>query len=136
LPEPRRLPAGAKIQAFAVFDNSTGNLANPDPSKTVRWGEQSWDEMLLGYFDVAVPKDTDSVTKRVISAVGGTRDPAVIAKRIVEALDKNKDGKLSRDEFQPAQFAVFDKVDTDGDGIVSEEEIVKALPELRKLIRP
>ncbi|WP_397568873.1 redoxin domain-containing protein [Schlesneria sp. T3-172] len=57
--EPRLIPRGSKIQSFAAFDNSARNLANPDPSKTVKWGEQSWDEMLLGYFDVAVPRESE-----------------------------------------------------------------------------
>jgi hypothetical protein len=34
----------------AWYDNSEKNLANPDPTRTVRWGEQTWDEMMIGYF--------------------------------------------------------------------------------------
>ncbi|MEX0587105.1 MAG: thioredoxin family protein, partial [Pirellulales bacterium] len=47
LAEPRRLPAGSVIHCRAVFDNSEANLANPDPTKSVRWGDQSWEEMML-----------------------------------------------------------------------------------------
>ncbi|MGH6635118.1 MAG: redoxin family protein [Gammaproteobacteria bacterium] len=50
LKNPKPLPAGTKIIIRAVFDNSVGNPANPDPSKEVRWGLQSEDEMLVGYF--------------------------------------------------------------------------------------
>ena len=46
---------GARIRCTAVFDNSENNLANPDPTKIVRWGDQTDDEMMIGYFDVAVP---------------------------------------------------------------------------------
>ncbi|MBX7167794.1 MAG: redoxin domain-containing protein [Pirellulales bacterium] len=53
LAEPKRLPAGTRIHCEAGFDNSAENPANPDPTATVRWGEQSWEEMLIGYFDVA-----------------------------------------------------------------------------------
>lgn len=53
--EPLALPAGSGIRATAVFDNSEKNLNNPDPSKAVRWGEQLQDEMMVGYFDLAVP---------------------------------------------------------------------------------
>ena len=49
------LPAGTKIDCTAYFDNSPNNPANPDPSKAIRFGEQSWDEMMLGFFDVAIP---------------------------------------------------------------------------------
>jgi peroxiredoxin len=54
LAEPRRLPAGSRLRCTAVYDNSAGNPANPDPSATVRTGPQSWDEMFNGYFDVAL----------------------------------------------------------------------------------
>lgn len=48
LAEPRLVPAGTKIRAIAAFDNSTQNKANPDPARTVPWGQQSWDEMFFG----------------------------------------------------------------------------------------
>ena len=41
------------------FDNSPNNPANPDPKAEVRWGEQSWEEMMIGFLDVAVPSDMD-----------------------------------------------------------------------------
>jgi peroxiredoxin len=53
LAEPRRIPAGTKIICSGAFDNSPKNLSNPDPSKEVRWGEQSWDEMFIGYIGYA-----------------------------------------------------------------------------------
>jgi hypothetical protein len=53
LSQPKRLPAGTVVRCTAVYDNSTGNPSNPDPTVTVRTGEQSWDEMFIGYFDVA-----------------------------------------------------------------------------------
>jgi peroxiredoxin len=49
--EPRALPKGTRIHCEAHFDNSTANPANPDPGQTVTWGEQSWDEMMMGYID-------------------------------------------------------------------------------------
>jgi peroxiredoxin len=58
LAEPQLIPAGTKIHCVAHYDNSENNLANPDPSVTVRWGPQSWDEMMFGYFDYAVPMST------------------------------------------------------------------------------
>jgi hypothetical protein len=47
------LPKGTKIHCVAHFDNSANNPYNPDPSKKVTWGDQSWDEMMIGFFDVA-----------------------------------------------------------------------------------
>ena len=50
-PKNLRVKAGTKIRATAHFDNSKGNPANPDPSKEVRFGQQTWEEMLIGYID-------------------------------------------------------------------------------------
>lgn len=46
--EPKLVPGGTRIVATAAFDNSTQNHANPDPSRSVPWGQQSWDEMFFG----------------------------------------------------------------------------------------
>ena len=62
LAEPLRLPKGTKILCTAHFDNSPRNPYNPDPSKDVTWGDQSWDEMMIGFFnlvfDAATPIDS------------------------------------------------------------------------------
>lgn len=55
LAQPKPLPKGTKLACVAKFDNSDQNPANPDPKATVRWGEQSTDEMMIGYFDYSVP---------------------------------------------------------------------------------
>ena len=49
LAQPKRLPAGTAIRVTGAFDNSNQNPANPDPSSTVRFGEQTNDEMFIGY---------------------------------------------------------------------------------------
>ena len=46
--EPKLLPAGTEVLVTGVFDNSENNLANPDPARSVPWGQQSWDEMFFG----------------------------------------------------------------------------------------
>jgi len=51
LAEPRIAPPGSRLVCTAWFDNSADNPANPDPSRTVRFGEQTFDEMLIGYFE-------------------------------------------------------------------------------------
>jgi hypothetical protein len=53
LARPLRLPAGTRIECTAHFDNSADNPNNPDPGKLVRWGEQTWDEMMIGFLDYA-----------------------------------------------------------------------------------
>lgn len=59
LAEPRFLPAGSKVTGHAFYDNSDQNPANPDPSRDVGFGEQTWDEMMIGYMDVttATPEE-------------------------------------------------------------------------------
>ena len=59
LAEPRFLKAGTELQAVAWYDNSSKNPHNPDPSITVGWGEQTYEEMMVGFFDVAVPAAMD-----------------------------------------------------------------------------
>jgi hypothetical protein len=59
LAEPRLLKAGTKLRAIAWYDNSKNNPHNPDPTKTVTWGDQTSDEMMVGFFDVAVPAAMD-----------------------------------------------------------------------------
>ncbi len=61
LAEPKKLPKGTLIECTAYFDNSPNNPANPDSSKEVRFGEQSWDEMMIGFFDVAIGFDKNPV---------------------------------------------------------------------------
>lgn len=52
LAEPKLLPKNTRIVCTAVYDNSESNLVNPDPSKSVRWGDQSYDEMMIGFMDM------------------------------------------------------------------------------------
>jgi hypothetical protein len=52
LAEPIVLPKGTRIECTAHFDNSPNNPDNPDPTKVVTWGDQSWDEMMVGFFNV------------------------------------------------------------------------------------
>jgi hypothetical protein len=55
LSEPRFLKAGTEVRAIAWYDNSSKNPNNPNPEASVKWGEQPRDEVLGGFFDVAVP---------------------------------------------------------------------------------
>jgi hypothetical protein len=57
--QPRLMPPGTLLRADATFDNSPNNRFNPDPKAEVRWGDQTWEEMMVGFFDVAIPLKTD-----------------------------------------------------------------------------
>ena len=54
LAQPLSVPKGTKIRVSAHFDNSPANRANPDPKATVRWGDQTWEEMMIGFFTYTV----------------------------------------------------------------------------------
>jgi hypothetical protein len=59
LVKPLPLKAGTKIQAVGWYDNSSRNPHNPDPHATVTWGDQTYEEMMVGFFDIAVPRAVD-----------------------------------------------------------------------------
>jgi hypothetical protein len=51
LKQPVAAPKGSRLECVAHHDNSTANKYNPDPSKTIYWGPQTWEEMMIGWFD-------------------------------------------------------------------------------------
>jgi len=55
--DPVFLPKGSRLDCVAHFDNSTKNKYNPDPTKEVRWGDQTWEEMMIGWFDYVLEKE-------------------------------------------------------------------------------
>ena len=55
--EPFFLPKGGRLDCVAHFDNSAKNKYNPDPAKEVRWGDQTWEEMMIGWFDYVLDKE-------------------------------------------------------------------------------
>jgi hypothetical protein len=52
---PKKLPAGTVMRCRAVYDNSEDNIYNPDPNAEVRFGDQTWEEMMFGFYTVIVP---------------------------------------------------------------------------------
>ncbi len=62
--QPKSMPVGTRIECVAHFDNSANNPANPDPTQTVGWGDQTWDEMMIGYFDMALAEPISVTANR------------------------------------------------------------------------
>lgn len=123
--EPKFLPKGTTIKFTGVFDNSTGNPANPDATKLVRWGPQTYDEMLLGYVEYYLEHGE--------SAKAADDDAA---ERLMRRVDTDGDGKLSRAEYDAylkantrlgdnpkAADGLFTRLDGDRDGSISLEEL-------------
>jgi hypothetical protein len=125
LAEPMDLPEGSRLHCVAHFDNSDGNLNNPDSTKTVRWGQQTWDEMMIGYLDYAVPvgallamEEADRTQKRI--------------QDLFDRLDSNADGKIVVEEVPPKFRGLFKPLDRNNDDALSLEEMagLKALAPL------
>ena len=66
--EPVAMPKGTRIECIAHYDNSTNNKYNPDPTKAVRWGDQTWEEMMIGWMSFVY--DTPSPAKPTESKSG------------------------------------------------------------------
>ena len=63
LAEPKFMPKGSTLMVVGHFDNSKGNRYNPDPESEVRWGDQTWEEMLIGYYSTT-DAPSDAVRRR------------------------------------------------------------------------
>lgn len=122
--EPRPIPKDFAVRCVARFDNSEDNLVNPDPNSTVFWGDQSWEEMMVAFFEVAIPRDPASATPP---------DPAVDPRKqewanattdtLFERFDRNQDGRIEATET-PKAFGVFAfrRMDANRDGRITREE--------------
>lgn len=58
LEEPIKAPAGSRLVVTGVFDNSPANRFNPDPTSPVSWGEQTWEEMMIGFATYSLDPDS------------------------------------------------------------------------------
>lgn len=121
LAEPKTLPKGTRVRGIAHFDNSEYNLNNPNPNKSVRWGDQTWDEMMIGYFDVAIPKQKEAVADKP-KVTNAARERA---KQIFKFFDKDGDGKVKREDLPNGLQRGFDRLDTNNDEILTLEEMLK-----------
>jgi hypothetical protein len=61
-----KVPKGTKLHVDAHFDNSVGNRANPNPNRTVYYGDMTWEEMMSAFFGVVVDKDNTSDRRKII----------------------------------------------------------------------
>jgi hypothetical protein len=70
--KPIALPKGTRLDCVAWFDNSDKNKYNPDPTKTVRWGDQTWEEMMIGWFTYV---RADAPAKATASSGSSSSEP-------------------------------------------------------------
>jgi hypothetical protein len=125
--EPVKVPAGSLLIARYVYDNSKRNPANPDPNKTVHWGDQSFEEMLYTAFRY---RWTDETSDKLVNY-----DELMQQGRMFGMLDDNIDGKLDKSELR-GQFgqmlaANYDKIDANHDGAIEANELQGAMALMR-----
>lgn len=133
--EPKVIPKGSRVKVTAVFDNSEDNPANPDPTKTVHWGQQTYEEMLIGYVETFAPVGEPRPGMNSL-AVGGGALFAVLDTDGDEMLSREEAGKaigrVPRLKDNPAIVELlFNRIDQDGDGKLNIEEFEKLRQELR-----
>ncbi|HEY2838014.1 MAG TPA: redoxin domain-containing protein [Pirellulales bacterium] len=118
LEKPKLLPKGTKLVCTAHWDNSEDNLSNPNPNKTVTWGSQTFEEMMIGFYVEVFPKG-----EMPARPSGGRSLEQFTPEKVLAALDANKDGKLTKEEV-PGQVAQrFDYIDQNHDGELSKSEL-------------
>ena len=122
LSENKKMPSGTRIFCEAAFDNSTNNLNNPNPNAAVRWGDQTYEEMMIGYFHVSIPIDP-SIGRAPELKKARMAPPT--AAQVFARLDADKDGKVLRDEVPKQILPIFDKLDRNGDGVLEKSELPK-----------
>jgi mono/diheme cytochrome c family protein len=129
LAEPLHLPAGSRLEVTAAFDNSTGNPANPDPAKTVRWGQQTDDEMLIGYVEYVFAEAKTETVKAPETARPEIQLTGKSLGALGKLLDKDGDGRVSKEEAGSEYGALHAALDGDNDGFVTGEEARRMIRE-------
>jgi len=146
LSEPFPLANVRTIAAEIVFDNSSANPFNPAPEKYVTWGDQTWEEMAIGFFDVSVPRKPSrkNPTKRFFDAPDEPTEAELaklqskidnLVNNFFERFDDNQDGLIERSELPLSMQSRrgYSKFNTDGErGLTRDEVATEARIRLEK----
>lgn len=122
LEEPIELDSVDWLTFTANYDNSTENPFNPDPDEFVTWGDQTWEEMAIVFYEVARPVNTQGWRRTDTTGRLSSRPVATQAGPTAEAADIQSEAKL---QTQIDQF--FQDLDRDGDGIIGYDEVDRAV---------
>jgi hypothetical protein len=147
LEQPIELDSVDWLTFIATYDNSTKNPFNPDPDEFVTWGDQTWEEMAIVFYEVARPvnttgsRRTESVNRisslsanAKVIPIAETEHVAREAKRQTQAdqffkdLDRDGNGIVVYDEVDRAvQLRLFRRVDQNGDRSIDRQEVLEYL---------
>jgi len=140
LESPIPLNSMQKLNVMVSFDNSSNNPFNPNPNEYVLWGDQTWEEMAVAFLEVAKPlkevqepKNSVSSSKQNSLEASPARTPdedpkaVAFADKLLQKYDRNRDNQLSKEEApQIIRDYSFSKLDSNGNGIVTRDEIMTA----------
>ncbi|MCA9015483.1 MAG: redoxin domain-containing protein [Planctomycetaceae bacterium] len=119
--KPIPIEIGDYIHCVAHYNNSDSNLSNPNPNEPVPWGDQTWHEMMIGYFNVAIPKEEAKEENQF----------KTVAFRLVRRRDKNSNGQLEQSEVPLTELPLFFKADQNKDAIVTVDELAAMIEKTR-----
>lgn len=119
LATPLALDAGARIDIAGLFDNSAGNPANPAPDRTIVWGPETKDEMLIGFVDYVLAEEDYSL--RSDEPLFVVLEPTIQAQ--LKQLAASNGGVVPRGKLPRGARRDFDKLDRDGNGALDEHEL-------------
>lgn len=140
---PLKLESIDKLEFTTRFDNSKQNPSNPDPSQTVSWGDQTWEEMAIAFFEVSVPHDGEVEheparnKQKLIVKTGAESTQQQSAEDFVadffKRFDRNGDGIVESKET-PLGFRKFgfNQFDSDRDGKLSRQEVQSAAEQRKR----
>ncbi|MCP4942697.1 MAG: redoxin family protein [Planctomycetaceae bacterium] len=148
LAQPLSLQRGDTIRFTGWFDNSSGNPANPDPMSVVQWGEQTDDEMHVGYIEYVVADATPGEPMAAIKTnrsirtskgrsspeattstlqIGGRSIPRRAIANALRKLDRDNDGRVLQSQVPDENLQIFRSLDANEDGVVTEKEVKAAI---------
>jgi thiol-disulfide isomerase/thioredoxin len=130
--EPLGLDQFDRIEFVARYDNSAENPVNPDPSSPVHWGDQTWEEMAIAFFEVVRPLDEAVEGESYRQERGAARHALTTEKvdKFFAKFDTDGDGVVHELDVPDAtrRFA-FGKYDSNGDGQLTRAEVLEAVEE-------
>jgi peroxiredoxin len=128
------------LEFEATFDNSSANPFNPDPTETVSWGDQTWEEMAVAFFEVARPVGAQEARRPRQAMVSVDTSPHGLSRqekmkayveRLFRELDANQDGLIHKSEVDiVVRHMHFGLWDLNRDNVVSREEAQRVAEKL------